>query len=76
MELICEQVEKYRSEEGLILVASKRARAYLRDLIKVRWASIPVIAHEEIAPRFALESAGDINVGSDEMRQSLVQSLM
>ena len=76
VELICEQVEKYRSEEGLILVASKRARAYLRDLIKVRWTSIPVIAHEEIAPRFALESAGDINVGSDEMRQSLVQSLM
>jgi flagellar biosynthesis component FlhA len=75
VELICDQVEQYVSDEKLILVASKRARAYLRDLVKVRWNSIPVIAHEEIAPRFALASAGDIQVESEEMRQSLVESI-
>jgi type III secretory pathway component EscV len=75
VELICDQVEQYVSDEKLILVASKRARAYLRDLVKVRWNSIPVIAHEEIAPRFALASAGDIQVESEEMRQSLVDSI-
>ncbi len=76
VELICDQVQRQMSGEGLILVASKRARAYLRDLVRVRWNSIPVIAHEEIAPRFALASAGDIQVENDEMRQNLVESIM
>jgi len=75
VDLICEQAAELR-EQGLALVASKRARAYLRDVIRVRWANIPVIAHEEIAPRFEFVSVGQIVLTSDEQRQALVQGLL
>jgi flagellar biosynthesis component FlhA len=75
VELICEQVEQF-IEQGVALVVSKRSRAYLRDVIRVRWSSIPVIAHEEIAPRFEFLSLGQIQARSDEQRHALVQGLI
>lgn len=75
VDLICEQAVEIAGQGG-ILVASKRARAYLRDVIRVRWASIRVIAHEEIAPRFEFVSLGQICVRSDEQRQALVHGLV
>jgi flagellar biosynthesis component FlhA len=74
VELICNQVERLVSS-GCALVASKRARAYLRDIVRVRWSDIPVIAHEEIAPRFQFSPLGTIGVESDEQRRALVNAL-
>jgi hypothetical protein len=42
----------------------------------VRWAGIPVIAHEEIAPRFEFQSLMQIQLHSDEQRQALVQGII
>ncbi|MFN4894425.1 MAG: flagellar biosynthesis protein FlhA [Pseudomonadota bacterium] len=75
VDLICEQVEQLK-EEKVVLVISKRARAYLRDVVRVRWASIPVIAHEEIAPRFEFKQLGQIQLTSDEQRHALVQGIL
>jgi flagellar biosynthesis component FlhA len=72
---ICDQVEQVMQPE-LVLVASKRARAYLRDVVRVRWASIPVIAHEEIAPRFEVHSMGQIQLEDDIQRQALVHAML
>jgi flagellar biosynthesis component FlhA len=74
VDLICEQVERLMTK-GLTLIASKRARAYLRDIVRVRWADIPVIAHEEIAPRFEFSTLGSIELKSDEQRRALVGAL-
>jgi flagellar biosynthesis component FlhA len=75
VDLICEQVEQL-VDRGMALVASKRARAYLRDVVRVRWAGVPVIAHEEIAPRFEFQSVMQIQLHSDEQRQALVQGIL
>jgi flagellar biosynthesis protein FlhA len=75
VDLICEQVDKL-IDKGVALVASKRSRAYLRDVVRVRWAAVPVIAHEEIAPRFEFQSLAQIHLASDEQRQALVQSIL
>ncbi len=74
VDLICEQAEQLL-ERGMALVASKRSRAYLRDVVRVRWAGIPVIAHEEIAPRFEFQPLLQIQLSSDEQRQALVQGI-
>ncbi len=74
VDLICTQAERC-VEEGGALVASKRARAYLRDVVRVRWSALPVIAHEEIAPRFEFQSLLSIEVASDEQRRALVEAL-
>lgn len=75
VDLICEQVEQLM-DRGIALVASKRSRAYLRDVVRVRWAGFPVIAHEEIAPRFEFQSVTEIQLRSDEQRQALVQGIL
>jgi flagellar biosynthesis component FlhA len=75
VDLICEQVEGL-SDKRVPLVASKRARAYLRDVVRVRWANVPVIAHEEIAPRFEFETVLEIKLNSDEQRHALVQGII
>ncbi len=69
---ICDQVSNLIGNKGLALVASKRARAYLRDVVRVRWSDVPVIAHEEIAPRFEFQSCGQIELENDEQRQALL----
>ena len=72
VDLICDQVSKLIHNQGLALVASKRARAYLRDVVRVRWSDFPVIAHEEIAPRFEFQSCGQIELENDAQRQALL----
>lgn len=74
VEQICDQVGAL-VQHGGVVVASKRARAYLRDIVRVRWGDIPIIAHEEIGKRFRFESLGKVVVASDEQRHALVTSL-
>ncbi len=74
VELICHQVEALMTTHPTLL-ASKRARAYLRDIVRIRWGSLTVLAHEEIAPRFEFSSIGSIQLSSDEERRALVHAL-
>ena len=74
VDLICRQIEVI-DPGGLVLVASKRARAYLRDIVRTRWSTIKVIAQEEIAPCFEFARVGHIEVPSDEQRRALVAAL-
>ena len=62
-------------EPGQALVVSKRSRAYLRDLVRVRSSSIPVIAHEEISPRFELRVAGEISFAEERERALLIAAV-
>lgn len=74
VDLICQQIEALHRED-VILVASKRARAYLRDIVRTRWSKIRVVAQEEIASRFTLTSVGCIEVPTEEQRRALVATL-
>jgi flagellar biosynthesis protein FlhA len=57
---------------GAVLISSKRSRAYLRDLIRVRGESIPVLAHEEIPPRFEVVQVGAIELSDEVHRTALL----
>jgi flagellar biosynthesis component FlhA len=74
VELVCDKARD-ACETGQALVVSKRCRAYLRDLVRVRGNSIPVIAREEIAPRFELRTAGEISFAEDRERALLIAAV-
>jgi flagellar biosynthesis component FlhA len=76
VDLICDQVEGLVTEKGVALVTSKRSRAYLRDVVRVRWSDISVIAHEEIAPRFDFQPCGQIELRDDEQRRGIMEGLV
>jgi flagellar biosynthesis component FlhA len=61
---------------GSVLLCSKRSRAYLRDLIRVRGEGVAVLAHEEIAPRFEVVQVGAIELHEEVHRTSLLQQAM
>ena len=71
LDFLCEEAGQ-KAEQGVVLVASKRARAYLRDIVRVRYPHIRVIAHEEVAPRYSLEIAGKIEISDGSKRQELL----
>jgi flagellar biosynthesis component FlhA len=64
------------SKPGVVLVASKRSRAYLRDLVRVRGDGIPVLAHEEIAPGFEVVPVGTLELNDEVHRTALVNQAM
>jgi flagellar biosynthesis component FlhA len=68
------QIEASR-EKYSVLVASKRARAYLRDTVYAKGLAIPVIAHEEVAPGYRLNTIHTIEVARSEDRAALLESL-
>ena len=61
---------------GAVLLSSKRSRAYLRDLVRVRGEVIPVLAHEEIAPRFEVVQVGALEVNDEVHRTALLNRAM
>lgn len=75
LDFVCEEAGR-RSGEGSVLVASKRARAYLRDIVRSRHPHISVIAHEEIAPRYSLEIAGKIELAEGPRRKELLEATL
>ncbi len=75
IDAICARVAEV-SEPGCVLISSKRARAYLRDLVRVRGDEIPVIALEEVAPRFELMSVGTIELLEEVHRTALLNQAM
>ncbi len=76
VDLICDQVERLLENKDIALVTSKRSRAYLRDVVRTRWSDVPVIAHEEIAPRFDFQPCGQIELKDDEQRRALLEGIV
>jgi flagellar biosynthesis component FlhA len=60
---------------GAVMVCSKRSRAYLRDILWIRGARMPVLAHEEIAPHIDLAVEGEIDVQGEAERSALLEGL-
>lgn len=73
LDAVCSGVGQFASQ-GRTLVSSKRARAYLRDIVRVRWAHLPVIAHEEVSSRYEVIATGHIEVSDEQLRHSLLQA--
>jgi flagellar biosynthesis component FlhA len=61
---------------GAVLLSSKRSRAYLRDLVRVRGEGIPVLAHEELSPRFEVVPVGAIELTEEVHRTALLNQAM
>ena len=59
---------------GTVLIASKRARAYLRDILRVRYPAAVVMAHEEVAPRYQLAIIGRVEMEDGAQREQLLSA--
>ena len=61
---------------GAVLLASKRSRAYLRDIVQVRGDDVRVLAHEEISPRYDLVQVGAIELVGEVERAALAHAVI
>lgn len=61
---------------GAVLLASKRSRAYLRDIMRCRGDDVAVLAHEEIAPRYEVVPVGAIEFVDEGQRAALAQAVL
>lgn len=68
---VCEVVKP-----GVVLIASKRSRAYLRDIVQVRGDDVRVLAHEEISPRYELVPVGALELVGEAERAALAHAIM
>jgi flagellar biosynthesis component FlhA len=75
VDAICSRVADL-VKPGMVLMASKRSRAYLRDLVRVRGEGVPVIAHEEISPQFEVVPVGAIDLDEEVHRTALLHQVM
>ncbi len=75
LDLVCEEGGA-RATTDTVLLASKRARAYLRDVVRARYPSAAVLAREEVAPRYAVEVVGKIEFSDEEGRQRLLSATL
>ena len=71
VDAICSRVVEV-VKPGAVLLTSKRSRAYLRDLVRIRGEGIPVLAHEEITPRFGVIQVGVIELNEEVHRIALL----
>lgn len=75
VEAICSRVSEV-VKPGAVVLASKRSRAYLRDIVRVRGSHVPVLAHEELSPRFDVVPVGAIELVGEAERAALTESVM
>ena len=61
--------------DGYVLLASKGARALLKDCLRLRRVIMPVLAHEEVPEDIVLEIGSIVGGGSDEEAEELISSL-
>ncbi len=71
---LSEELRSKESERAVIL-ASKGARALLRDCLKLRKISMAVLAHEEVPEDVSMQVLSIIGEGSYEEAQELISSL-
>jgi hypothetical protein len=75
VDAICSRVSEV-VKPGAVLLASKRSRAYLRDIVNVRGPEVKVLALEELSPRFEVVPAGSIELVREADRAVLAESVM
>ena len=75
MDLIAREAETAISKK-LPLFASKRARAYLRDIVRTRYPNATVIAHEEVAAGYRVEIVGKIELREARQREQLLSATL
>lgn len=75
VDAICSRVSEV-VKPGSVLLASKRSRAYLRDIVNVRGPGVRVLAHEELSPRYEVVPAGAIELVGEAERAALAESVM
>lgn len=75
LDLLCEEGGA-KASDGVLLLCSKRARAYLRDIVRVRYPQAVIIAREEVAPRYSIEIVGKIEVLDAERRDRLLNATL
>jgi len=74
VDMIYERATQMISGDAVML-CSKRSRAYLRDILWIRGARIPVLAHEEVAPHIKVSVEGEIDVEGEAERSALLEAL-
>ena len=75
VDAICSRVSEI-VRPGAVLIASKRSRAYLRDIVHVRSDEVRVLAHEEISPRYDVVPVGALELVGEVERAALAQAVM
>lgn len=74
VDALCEQIERIRGENPkVVLLSSKRARGYLRDIARIRGGEVAVIAREEVAPRYVCKQVAGIELDEEIQREALLQ---
>jgi len=73
-DLVAHCIAEIRDRE-VVAVASKRSRAYLRDILIAHGLTVPVIAYEEVAVGYRLENIESISVSDPTHRVQLMEQL-
>jgi len=72
---LCAQAAEHRKKSDVVVVCSRGARAMVRDCLRSRRVSAPVVAWEEIVPEVRYVSVGEIGAPEGEAGESLLDSL-
>jgi type III secretion protein V len=75
VDAICSKVSEVM-KPGAVLITSKRSRAYLRDVVRIRGSGAQVIAHEELAPRYQVVQSGILELSETSHRAALMSAVM
>lgn len=75
VDAICSRVSEV-VKPGVVLISSKRSRAYLRDIVQVRGEEVKVIAHEELSPRYEFVATGALELVGENERAALTHAVM
>jgi type III secretion protein V len=74
VDALCEHIEQLQRENpDVVLLSSKRARSFLRDIARIRGGEVVVIAHEEVAPRYKCKQVAGIELSEEIQREALLQ---
>jgi len=75
LDLVCEEGGA-KTKDGAVLLASKRSRAYLRDVVRARYPTVVVLAREEVAPRYSIEIVEKIELSDSQGRERLLNATL
>jgi flagellar biosynthesis protein FlhA len=74
LEGVYQQVEQLLARHpNIAILSSKRSRAYVRDILWVRWSDLRIVAHEELVPHVALRQVGMIELDEQSQRDALLR---
>jgi flagellar biosynthesis component FlhA len=74
LERVYHQVEQLLAKHPQVtFVCSKRSRAYVRDILKVRWDDLRIVAHEEIVTRVVVRQIAVVELDEQSQREALLR---